>query len=239
MLIPLAGHELRLDPSGALLWPARRLLVVADLHLEKAAALARAGRAWLPPHDTMATLDRLEALLLAEAPAMVLSLGDGFHDRRAAQALDGAAFDRLAALLRRQDWIWLAGNHDPSIPLGLGGAVLDRLELDGLVFRHAPSGAPGEIAGHLHPKARLLTRRGSLARPCFVGDGQRLLLPAFGTLAGGLDVLDPAIAGLFPAGFTAWLTGERRLFPVPLRALAGAARRAGQEAPIPGAAGRV
>ncbi len=227
MLITIAGRVLRLDPSGALLWPERRLLMVADLHLEKAAALARAGRALLPPHDTAATLDRLEQLIATFAPRTVVSLGDGFHDRRAAQVLDGPLFDRLAALTRAAQWVWITGNHDPAIPLALGGAVLQRLDLDGLVLRHEPTGAPAEIAGHLHPKARLATRHGRLTRPCFVGDGSRLVMPAFGTLTGGLDVLDPAIGRLFPAGFTAWLTGERRIFAVPGRILPGGPRLEG------------
>lgn len=217
MLIRLAGRELRLDPAGVLYWPQRRLLVVADLHLEKAAALARAGRALLPPHDTAATLAKLEAVIERYRPETVVSLGDGFHDRAAAAGLEGEAFDRLARLVRGSRWIWIAGNHDPSIPLGLGGAVLDALALDGLVLRHAPGplgAGEAEICGHLHPKARLAGARPGLARPCFVADGRRLLLPAFGAFAGGLDATDPAIAGLFPEGFTAWLLGERRLFPV-------------------------
>lgn len=212
----LLGRRLLLDPCGALLWPERGLLAMADLHLEKAASIARTGRAFLPPHDTEATLDRLEAVIGRHRPRLVLSLGDGFHDGPAARGLEGWAFDRLAALVRRQDWLWITGNHDPSLPLGLGGAVLDRLELDGLAFVHAPSGAPGEIAGHLHPVARVATRAGRVQRRrCFVSDGERLVLPATGALAGGLDVLDPAIAGLFPRGFTAYLLGTDRLFPFP------------------------
>ncbi len=222
MLIRLAGREMLLDPSGALFWPEKRLLVVADLHLEKAVALARSGCALLPPHDTASTLDRMEAVIARLDPETVVSLGDGFHDAAAARTLEGELFDRLAGLVRGRRWIWLAGNHDPTIPLALGGALLDVLALDGIRLRHAPSaGPPGEpeIAGHLHPKARLPRRR-SLARPCFVGDGRRLLLPAFGAFTGGLDVRDAAIAGLFADGFTAWLTGDRRVFAVPGHLLA-------------------
>lgn len=221
MLIRLAGHELLLDPSGALLWPDRGLLVVADLHLEKARSLARRG-AFLPPHDTVMTLDRLEAVLARYRPETVVSLGDGFHDPWSARELDGPLFDRLAGLVRARRWLWVTGNHDPHIPLGLGGAVLPDLVLDGLALRHAPAlrlGAEGELAGHLHPKARLAARLKTVVRPCFVGDGRRLLLPAFGALTGGLDALDPAIAGLFPDGFTAWFTGERAVHAVPHRAL--------------------
>ncbi|BCX17768.1 MAG: metallophosphatase [Geminicoccaceae bacterium] len=211
----LAGRELLLDPAGAVFWPERAMLVLADLHLGKAEALARRGLL-APPHELAATLDRLEALLDRYRPRLALSLGDGFHDGRAARALEGWAFDRLAALVRRQDWLWITGNHDPAIPLSLGGAVLDRLELDGLTFVHVPSGAAGEVAGHLHPVARIATRAGRVQRRrCFACDGVRLVLPATGALAGGLNVLDPAIAGLFPSGFKAFLLGADRIFPIP------------------------
>jgi hypothetical protein len=211
----LLGRELLLDPAGAVVWPARAVLVVADLHLGKAEALARRGL-FAPPYELAATLARLEALVARHRPRLVVSLGDGFHDRRTARGLEGEAFDRLAALVRRQDWLWITGNHDPAVPLALGGAVLDRLELDGLTFRHVPSGIAGEVAGHLHPVARIATRAGRVQRRrCFASDGGRLLLPAAGSLAGGLNVLDPAIAGLFPAGFTAFLSGADRLFPIP------------------------
>lgn len=213
--VRLRGHELLLDPAGALFWPERAMLVVADLHLGKAEALARRGLL-APPHEVVATLARLEAVLARYRPRLSVSLGDGFHDARAARALEGEAFDRLAALVRRQDWLWITGNHDPAIPLPLGGAVLDRLELDGLALVHRPSGAAGEIAGHLHPVARIATPAGRVQRRrCFAFDGTRLLLPATGALAGGLNVLDPAVAGLFPTGFTAFLLGSDRLFPIP------------------------
>lgn len=213
--VRIGGHELLLDPVGVLLWPERRLLVVADLHLGKAEALARRGLL-APPYELRATLARLETVVERHRPRLVASLGDGFHDGRAACGLEGEAFDRLAALVRRQDWLWITGNHDPTIPLALGGAVLDRLALDGLSFVHVPTGGEGEIAGHLHPVARIATAAGRIQRRrCFAADGLRLILPAMGTLAGGLNVLDPAIAGLFPAGFTAYLLASERLFPIP------------------------
>lgn len=214
------GHRLRLDPAGALIWPAQQLLVVADLHLEKGTAFARRGKL-LPPYDTHATLSRLEALIHRWRPATVVSLGDGFHDRRGARDLSPELFDRLAILTRSRRWVWITGNHDPQVALGLGGAATPELTLArGLVLRHEPTGAEGEIAGHLHPKARVQTRRLSLNRPCFVADGDRLLLPAFGSFTGGLNVLDPDISALFPTGFHAYLLGDARVFGFPHAVLA-------------------
>jgi DNA ligase-associated metallophosphoesterase len=211
----IGAAELRLDPSGAVWWPRHRLLIVADLHLEKGSAFARRG-ALLPPYDTHATLARLEALVARAAPRMIVSLGDAFHDGRAAETLDESAARRLRRLIGAVRWVWVAGNHDPRPPPGLGGEALPELVIDGLRLRHLPDGGDDpEITGHLHPKARMVGAGRSLTRPCFVGDGRRLVLPAFGAFTGGLNVLDPAIASLFARGFSAWLLGEARVFEVP------------------------
>lgn len=213
--IAFAAAVLRLDPAGAVWWPAHRMLVVADLHLEKGSAFARRG-ALLPPYDTRATLARIEALVARHRPATVVSLGDGFHDRRAGEALEPDARARIRALTGAVEWLWVAGNHDPEPPPGLGGRAVAALERDGILLRHAPQGSgAAELAGHLHPKARLAGSRRRLSRPCFAADGRLLLLPALGAYAGGLDVLDPAISGLFPTGFDAFLLGEARVFRVP------------------------
>lgn len=219
MQLAFHGQSLELDPSGALYWPARGLLVVADLHLEKGTAFARRGTL-LPPYDSHATLARLEALLQRFRPATLVSLGDGFHDLAGAHDLSPDLFDRLIRLVRSCRWVWLTGNHDPELALALGGAVLPELVLDGLVFRHTSAGEVGEVVGHLHPKARVRTRRLHLHRPCFAGDGVRLLMPAFGSFTGGLNVLDEAISGLFDQGFSAFVLGEARVVRFPHRVLA-------------------
>jgi uncharacterized protein len=211
-----AGAGLLADPSGALLWPEQALLVVADLHFEKGSSIARFG-SLLPPYDTRATLACLEAVLARHAPRTVISLGDGFHDGEASARLAPADRARLAALVARHDWIWLVGNHDPRRPDGVGGRSATEWQVAGTTFRHIPAGAPDgpEIAGHLHPAARVTVRGRRLTRPCFVGDGRRLLLPAFGAYTGGLDVFDPAIAGLFASSFEVALLGDGRVHPLP------------------------
>lgn len=204
------------DASGALVWPERSVLVVADLHLEKGSSFARRGTL-LPPYDTRSTLARLEAVLRRWRPRRVISLGDGFHDGGGSARL--AADDRrqLEGLITAHDWLWVTGNHDPAPPQGLGGRVEAAVEIGGIVLRHAPDRLPhhAEIAGHLHPKATVTVRGRRLHRRCFVGDDCRLVLPAFGSYTGGLDVFDPAIAGLFQAGFRAALLGERRVHALP------------------------
>ena len=213
--IDVNGETLLLDAAGALYWPAERTLVFSDLHFEKGSAYARSGQ-MLPPYDTRETLARMEEQVARYAPARVIALGDSFHDRDAAHRLDGHERAILLRLGRSAEWIWIAGNHDPEPPDWLGGRVSDEVAIGGLVFRHEPSPAraAGEVCGHLHP-CKSLTRRGrNLRRRCFVSDGSRLVMPAFGAYAGGLDVRDSAVRMLFGKSFLAYLLGARRVYAV-------------------------
>src|SRR5690242_179043 len=141
------------DFSGALFWEEQRLLVVSDLHLEKGSSFAARG-VLLPPYDTAATLGRLAAVVARHDPRMVIALGDSFHDRRAHERLSAPDRDAITALQARREWIWISGNHDPALPSNLGGMVATEVAIGRIRFRHEPTGAIGEIAGHLHPKAR-------------------------------------------------------------------------------------
>lgn len=207
------GVELLADPSGALFWPARRVLAVADLHFEKGSAYAARGR-FLPPYDTAATLEALAAAIARHRPACVICLGDSFHDSGAAERLAAADRARLHQLASAHDWVWIAGNHDPAPPAAWGGRVAAEVTLGALTFRHQANSEPaaGEISGHYHPKAAVRTRAGRIAGRCFVGDRQRLVLPAFGAYTGGLDVRDAALAGLFPSGFSVQLLGRSGVY---------------------------
>ena len=215
------GAQVIADLSGALYWPARGLLIVADLHLEKGSSYAPSGQL-LPPYDTTATLERLAAVCRRYAPSRVLCLGDSFHDGEASARLAADDRARIEALTATHDWLWLCGNHDPAPPADWGGQVEEELVEGPLVFRHeAQSDRPvaGEISGHFHPKASVKVRFRRLTARCFVTDGRRLILPAFGAYTGGLNVLEPAIASLFPAGFQVTLLGKRQSFVYPRRAL--------------------
>jgi uncharacterized protein len=202
---PLAEGGLWLEAVGA--------LVVSDLHLEKSTAYARRGHL-LPPYDTRATLARLAALIDRWSPRTLIALGDSFHDSGAASRLGEEDREALAALVRRVDWIWIAGNHDPAPPRALGGVVRQAVTLQAVTFRHEPTpGAAHEVAGHLHPCARVAGQSGAVRRRCFAFDGQRMVMPAFGAYAGGLNVLDKAFTPLFPAGLHALVLGRARVYP--------------------------
>ncbi len=216
--IRLNGARLTADPSGALLWAQRRTLVVADLHFEKGSAFAKRGLL-LPPYDTRATLDRLEALLARHRPARVVCLGDSFHDGEAGERLASGDRAKLARLAGTCDWVWIEGNHDPEPPNDLGGRIEAELIDPPLVFRHRAKargartrGAAGEVSGHWHPKAAVHLPPKRISAPCFVSDGRRLVLPAFGAYTGGLNVLDPAVSGLFENRFVAHLVHREKIY---------------------------
>ena len=210
----LNGVTLIADLAGALYWEEQRLLVVSDLHLEKGSSYAMRG-VLLPPYDTIATLGRLGAVIARFDPKTVIALGDSFHDRDAHQRLSPANREILGALQTRRDWIWIAGNHDPALPQNLGGAVASDVAIGAVTFRHEPTGAQGEIAGHLHPKARVSTRGRAMERRCFATDGERLVMPSFGAYTGGLNIRDAAFARIFGAlGFVAHVLGDHRVHTV-------------------------
>ncbi len=212
--VRVAGVDLAADPSGALFCERERTLLVADLHLEKGSSLARRG-SLLPPYDTAATLAKLGAAILRHAPTMVVALGDSFHDRGGAERLSRADRDALRALQAGRDWLWIAGNHDPAPPEGVGGAAFAEWRLGPLALRHEPSaGAFGEISGHLHPIAIVLGTSGAARRRCFVSDGARCVMPAFGAYAGGLNILDRAFAPLFAGSRVAHTLGRDRVYAI-------------------------
>ncbi|WP_407921380.1 ligase-associated DNA damage response endonuclease PdeM [Allorhizobium undicola] len=212
----IAGIEAVCDLSGALYLPSLSLLVVSDLHLEKGAAFARRGQL-LPPYDTLATLKKLDAVLARYNPAIVISLGDNFHDRAGSALMPDAFRQSLTGLAKGREWIWINGNHDPDGVTGLPGMDADILSYGGLTFRHEPQAgvATGEIAGHLHPAATVRRQGKSVRRSCFANDGQRLVMPAFGVTTGGLDLGHKAFAGLFSKpSLVAHLLGRDRVYAV-------------------------
>jgi uncharacterized protein len=158
-VLDIAGTTLLADPAGALYWPDEKLLAVADLHLEKGSAFAVRG-VLLPPYDTAATLARLAKLIERYRPGLVVALGDSFHDGGGPARMVDVSRAALAALQRGRDWLWIAGNHDPDLPRDIGGRVVEVLSVGSLIFRHEPSleHCDGEIAGHLHPIARVARR---------------------------------------------------------------------------------
>lgn len=214
-----AGHDLIALPQGALFWPARRALLVADLHLEKASWFARFGQ-MLPPYDSLATLADLHLVVAATGAAEVWCLGDSFHDTRGCERLPAQAQAMLVELTRSVRWTWITGNHDPVVADHCGGAVVPDAAVDGLVLRHEadPDERRPELSGHFHPKLRVSLRGRRVSRRCFVATPRKLILPAFGSLTGGLDAHHPEIVRAVGPGAQALIPLADRLLRFPLPA---------------------
>lgn len=211
-VFPFHGHELEARASGVLWWPAQATLVVGDLHFGKAQRAARQGGGLLPPYDMRDTLTRLDAEIAALSPQRLVALGDSFDDPEAEARMLEADAMWLARLMAGREWLWLAGNHDPG-PVETGGTLLAEWRCAGLTFRHvAQPGAGPEVSAHYHPKAPLAGRMS----PCFLIDGQRVILPAFGAYTGGLDCRRPPLVALMASDARAVLIGARaRAIPMP------------------------
>lgn len=213
------GHDFIPMADAALFWPARRALLVADLHFEKASWFASLGQL-LPPYDSVETLARLTALATATGAREIWCLGDSFHDMRGVERMPARARDALDALTAALDWTWVVGNHDPGLDASIGGRVVDEIEVDGILLRHeAEANEPRpEISGHFHPKLRINVRGRRISRRCFVHTDRKLILPAFGALTGGLDAADPAIGRAVGRPAQALIATADRLLKFPLAA---------------------
>jgi DNA ligase-associated metallophosphoesterase len=196
VMVPFSfcGRTLMALPHGALFWPERKALLVADLHLEKASWFARLGQ-MLPPYDSLATLADLAAIVASSRAEEIWCLGDSFHDRDGCDRLPTKARDVLLALTSQTRWTWITGNHDPGFADHCGGSIVEETEVDGLMLRHAadPAETRPELSGHFHPKLRISARGRLVSRRCFVATSRKLVLPAFGALTGGLDAHHPEI----------------------------------------------
>ena len=213
------GQELMALPQGALFWPARRALLVADLHLEKASWFARLGQ-MLPPYDSIATLADLTALAVSTDAREIWCLGDSFHDRHGCDRLPARARDLLVALTGSTRWTWITGNPDPGIADHCGGDIVEDAEVDGLLLRHEadPAEPRPELSGHFHPKLRIHHRGRQVSRRCFVATERKLILPAFGSLTGGLDAGHPEIVKAVGPRAEALIPVADRLLRFPLAA---------------------
>ncbi len=216
-----AGHDFQALPQGAIYWPARGALLVADLHFEKASWFAGFGQL-LPPYDTLATLTDLTALVTRTGAREVWCLGDSFHDPRGCERLSAQARGALVALTTATRWTWITGNHDSGLVDHCGGAIIDEVTVDGLILRHEadPADVRPELSGHFHPKLRVRLHGRSVARRCFIATATKLILPAFGSLTGGLDADHPEIVRAVGGrhGAQALIALEDRLLRFPLAA---------------------
>lgn len=186
----VAGEELRLLPERAAFWPARRTLLVADVHLGKAAAF-RAGGIPVPRGTTRETLARLATAVARTGAERVLLLGDLLHAREGRDPETLAEVARWRRAHAALEIVLVRGNHDrragdPPTELAVDCCDAPRLEPP-FVFAHHPGTAAGGyvLAGHVHPGAVLRGPGGMAARlPCFWFGARGGVLPAFGAFTG-------------------------------------------------------
>jgi DNA ligase-associated metallophosphoesterase len=214
-----AGETFVATSDGALYWPSQRALLVADLHLEKASWFARLGQ-FLPPYDSHATLSALAAEVERTGAERLYCLGDSFHDPLGCDRLSGSARGLLTALTSALDWTWIVGNHDTDFADHCGGGIEDEVEVAGIILRHeAVRDEPRpEISGHFHPKLRVHLRGRRVSRRCFVTSASKIIMPAFGSLTGGLDAHHPEILGSVGGNAAALVPVSDRLLRFPLAA---------------------
>ena len=213
--ILVCGKHFSTDPSGALYWPEQNTLIVSDLYLEKGSAKADKERL-LPPYDTRSTLRRLAAVMDRYDPDRVIALGGSLHDEAVSDGMSRTDREKLSILHQGREWYWVSGKYDSDLPDWLGGIVCPALTVEGIKFRYDPSSGSKthEVAGQLHPAARLNRRGVNVRRKCFISNGSRLIIPAFGVYSGGLNVLDEAFTELFSDGeFHVWMLGQKEVYP--------------------------
>ena len=220
-MVPLsfAGETFSATADGALFWPSQQALLVADLHLEKASWFARFGQ-FLPPYDSHATLTALAAEVERTGATRLYCLGDSFHDRFGCDRLPANARGLLTELTSRLDWTWIVGNHDPGFADHCGGRIEDEVEIAGIILRHEAERheTRPEISGHFHPKLRLQVKGRRVSRRCFVSSPTKIIMPAFGSLTGGLDAHHPEIMGHVGRKAAALVPVSDRLLKFPLAA---------------------
>ncbi len=215
--LDFGGHRFLVVDRVALYWPDQSALIIADMHLEKGSAFAMRGQ-MLPPHDSLATLERAAQLIAKTGAKTVWCLGDNFHDDDGANRLMGEARTLLSQLTQALDWHWITGNHDEHLPESVGGTIVNEAEVSGIILRHRadPAETRPEMSGHFHPKYRAKSARGNVTRPCFVRNGSKMIFPAFGALTGGLYADHPEILAHAPGRAVAMIASGNRLLQFPL-----------------------
>src|SRR4030095_14383166 len=116
------------------------------------------------------------------------------------------------------DCVCILGNHDPGFADHCGGRLVEELEVAGIVLRHeAVSDDPRpEMSGHFHPKLRVNMRGRHVSRRCLVASSTKLILPAFGSLTGGLDASHPEILKNVGLGASALVPLPDRMLRFPI-----------------------
>ena len=193
---------IQLLAKRAVFWPAKKTLLVADLHWGKAETFQAYG---IPVANTIFfhDLERLTSVIQQTGAERLIILGDLIHH---INGLTPALIDHISAwraALSELDIVLLRGNHDrflQDLPTNWQMQLVEECLQDGpFVFMHHPYETPNYYTwcGHLHPTVTLHKGRDRLRLLCF-NIGSRLgILPAFSELTGGADQRRTAQTRLF------------------------------------------
>jgi len=193
MIITPKNQEIELLPEHAIYLPAHKALVLADVHLGKAATFRSHGLA-VPEGDNEADLNRIDLLLKKHQAEHLIIAGDLLHSPT---GLTAELQDRLSTWLENcpAQVTLILGNHDQralpkthQLPL----TTTPSLEFGDLQIIHDPAESSKNvfsICGHIHPVISIKDgQRSSIRTPCFHLTESSLTLPSFGTFTGGQPI---------------------------------------------------
>lgn len=202
--ISIQGEELWLSSRRCIWWPAKMTLIVSDLHLGKGIFYSKVSNL-LPPYDTIDTLNRLRQLIEELKPERVISLGDSFHHKNSFDSLQEYEKQMIHELVTLVDeWVWIMGNHDYELPSALYGLKVKYINEKQISFYHQPNTTNNndfQIVGHFHPKYTKIIKGRRLSKPCFIWAKNVMIMPAFGSYTGGLDIDHPEIIKMLSKPF--------------------------------------
>ena len=192
------GNPLYLDGRGCIYWPQKKSLIISDLHLGKARAFDQHGFN-LPDYEADETLAKLQTLLAEYQPTRLILLGDSFHTTSSWDELSIKQKNKLSSITQAiPECIWILGNHDPNIPRSLVGLRKQQLSYENIILTHdyLVEQRP-QIIGHFHPKTKVSLGRKTIRCSCFIQTKNTLILPAFGSFTGGLDIESSDFKNMF------------------------------------------
>jgi uncharacterized protein len=213
VVIDLLGESCVLMPEGALYFPQRAMLLIADTHWGKTAAF-RARAIPIPEGSLVDDLARLGRVLLRSGARRLVVLGDLLHARAGRSPHILALVTGWLAGHPDLEIVLVRGNHDISAgdpPLEWGIRVINEpMSESPFLLKHTPLPDPQGyvIAGHLHPGLALSGRGGQrLKLPCFWFGNAIAVLPAFGSFT-GVSLVQPH------TGDRVYVLAEGRVIPV-------------------------
>ena len=207
------NHKLLLYPSGELYYRDRETVVISDLHLEKGSFYA-ASNQFLPPYDSIETLKKLQSFITQNCVQKIVFLGDLVHDSDGFNRISNDALQIFMEIIAKREVILTVGNHDKNFNYeDQGLKFCEEYRIDDIYFRHQPSDTNGlQIFGHFHPKVTMSIMDKKLSKKCFVSDAKKVLMPAYGTLTGGMDINSSPIKDLFFDSFTTFPINDKKIF---------------------------